>query len=201
MRFWPGWTWLKETVDAGTYGKVLSAQFRRVAQHPSDRGFYKNGSECGGAILDLHIHDTDFIQYVFGTPKAVTTSGYMKDTDEPDHVNTTYHYDNIPMVIAEGGWSMSPGFGFSMQYCVNFENATAIFDLSKPEPFTVITPSGRVPVTLETGMGYDYEIEYLVKCIKNGKAPSIVTLESAAESVRIIEAERQSMLTGKTVTL
>ena len=34
MRFWPGWTWLKEAADNKTYGKVLGATFRRVASHP-----------------------------------------------------------------------------------------------------------------------------------------------------------------------
>src|SRR5688572_11750166 len=31
MRFWPGWTWLKEAIDRKTYGPVKSANFRRLA--------------------------------------------------------------------------------------------------------------------------------------------------------------------------
>ena len=47
MRFWPGWTWLKEVIDDGRYGKVLSAKFRRVASHPGGP-FYSDGSHCPG---------------------------------------------------------------------------------------------------------------------------------------------------------
>ncbi|HWL07285.1 MAG TPA: Gfo/Idh/MocA family oxidoreductase, partial [Planctomicrobium sp.] len=110
MRFWPGWDWLKEAVDRKTYGKVLSATFRRVAQFPGGP-FYSNGEACGGAILDLHIHDSDFINFLFGLPTAVTSRGYSRESGACDHVVTHYHYEQIPLVVAEGGWSMAPGFG------------------------------------------------------------------------------------------
>ena len=83
---------------------------------------------CGGAILDLHIHDTDFVQHCFGKPKAVFSRGYSRPTNAIDHVLTHYLYDDVPLVTAEGGWAMTPGFGFQMQYTVNFERATAVFD-------------------------------------------------------------------------
>src|SRR5687768_8012142 len=35
LRFWPEWAWLKRVIADGTYGKVLSARFRRVAEPPT----------------------------------------------------------------------------------------------------------------------------------------------------------------------
>src|SRR5688572_4201441 len=32
MRFWPGWSWLKQAIDRNEYGQVLGARFRRVAE-------------------------------------------------------------------------------------------------------------------------------------------------------------------------
>src|SRR5438132_8522767 len=32
MRFWPGWSWLKEIVEKETYGKVQAARFRRLSE-------------------------------------------------------------------------------------------------------------------------------------------------------------------------
>lgn len=198
MRFWPGWTWLKQAVDQQTYGKVYAAHFRRVASHPG-RGFYTDGSQCGGAILDLHIHDTDFIQYCFGIPQAVTSKGYMKDTSEIDHIVTHYQYENIPLVVAEGGWSMAPGFGFKMQYTVNFERATAIFDIGAEKKLMLVENGQSREIPLESKMGYELEIDYFLNCIKTGVKPATVTLESGMNSVKIIEAEEKSVKTGKTV--
>src|SRR2546421_326613 len=129
MRFWPQWAWLKQTIEKETYGKVLSATFRRVSSMPP--GWYKDGKISGGAALDLHIHDTDFIQHLFGMPAAVYSRGYTKTSDELDHLTTYYIYENIPHVVAEGGWTLAPGAGFTMRYTVNFEHATADYDLAR----------------------------------------------------------------------
>lgn len=203
MRFWPGWTWLKEAVCSQAYGRVYAAHFRRVANHPGGP-FYTDGEQCGGAILDLHIHDTDFIQYVFGMPSQVRSVGYTKLTGQTDHVMTRYVYEGEnapPMVVAEGGWVMSPGFGFSMQYTVNFERATAIFDLAGKDVLTLVENGQRRGIPLDPGMGYEREIDYFLNCVKTGQKPTIVTLESAAKSVAIVEAEARSVRTGKPVKI
>lgn len=201
MRFWPGWDWLKDAVATKKFGKVLAANFRRVAQHPGGP-FYSNGDACGGAALDLHIHDTDFVQYLFGKPRSVSSIGYSRITNQVDHIVTSYKYDDVPVVVAEGGWAMTAGFGFSMRYTVNFENATAVFDLGAAKPL-MLYEKGKDPaaVALDPVMGYQREIEYFVDCINAGRKPTTVTLADAAMSVKIVEAEVQSVRTGTAVAV
>ncbi len=50
-------------------------------------------------------------------------------------------------------------------------------------------------------MGYGHEIGYFLDSIAKGKAPEKVTLESAAASVKIVEAEIESIETGKAVSV
>ncbi len=198
MRFWPAWVWLKQAVDSGRYGTVRSAVFRRVGSHPGGP-FYSSGELSGGAILDLHLHDTDFIQHLFGIPQAVTSNGYKKITDHIDHVTTFYHYPDGPHVVAEGGWAMADSFGFRMTYCVNFQNATAEFDISNDESLTLYEP-GKEPHTvgIETGMGYVPQLAYFIQCIQTGKPPTRITLKDAAQSLLIVEAEARSVESGQT---
>mgnify|MGYP000660443496 CR=1 FL=1 len=200
MRFWPGWSWLKKSVDDQRFGKVLSGQFRRVSSHPGGP-FYSDGEACGGAILDLHIHDTDFIHYCFGMPNAVFSRGYSHHTTHIDHVVTQYLYDDLPLIVAEGGWALQAGAPFQMQYTVNFEQATAVFDLAADAPLTLIQNGESHPVDLPEGMGYEHEIRYFLDCIAKGKKPEVVVPESAVTSVRIVEAEVESIRTGKSVQL
>ncbi|QDU71462.1 Gfo/Idh/MocA family protein [Mucisphaera calidilacus] len=201
MRFWPGWDWLKQAVDQKTYGSVHAATFRRVAAHPGG-AFYLNGDACGGAALDLHIHDTDFVQYCFGVPAAVTSRGYSTVTDAVDHITTQYHYDDVPLVTAEGGWAMASSFPFTMQYAVNFEKATAVFDLAAEHPLTLHHAGGDTQaIELDPNMGYQHELAYFIDCIRNGRTPDVVTVEDAATSLTVIEAEVESVRTGRTVTL
>jgi len=201
MRFWPGWNWLKDAVANQTYGKVLGAHFRRVSSHPGGP-FYESAEQCGGAILDLHIHDTDFINHLFGKPKSVTSFGYSSITTAVDHVFTHYHYDNIPLVVAEGGWCMAKGFGFTMQYTINFQNATAIYDLGAAEKLTVVVPGQKpAPIPLDPRMGYELEIAYFIDCVNKGVSPTVSTGQTSLDSLRIVEAEVQSVATGKTVAV
>ncbi len=200
MRFWPGWDWLKDAVVQQTYGPVRGAMFRRVAQFPGGP-FYSNGEASGGAILDLHIHDADFVRHLFGEPAGVHTAGYSKLTGEPDHVSTHYQFDpNTPgladdaIVSAEGGWAMADGFGFSMRYTVNFESATADFDLARGDAALQLHQEGQsTDIQLADGMGYDHEIAYFLDCVRQGKPAQRVTLEDAGGSVKLIEAERAAI--------
>jgi predicted dehydrogenase len=200
MRFWPGWDWLKQAIDEKRYGPVLAATFRRVTSHPGGP-FYSDGEACGGALLDLHVHDTDFVQHCFGTPASVFSRGYSAITTEPDHVVTQYLYDGGPVVMAEGAWSMSAGFGFQMQFTVNFENATAQFDLATDPVLRLVQSGKSEAVPMAAGMGYEHEIAYLLDCVGKGQKPTRVTMRDAAVSVAIVEAERESLKSGAPVAV
>jgi predicted dehydrogenase len=200
MRFWPQWVWLKKAIVEKRYGKVMAATFRRVASMPA--GWYRDGKISGGAALDLHIHDTDFIQHLFGMPRTVTSRGYSKTTGEIDHVTTQFHFDDVPLVSAEGGWCLADGYGFTMQYTVNFENATADFDLARPAPLNLTTNVKTQPIDAGPGYGYAAELRYFLECVKKGERPSVVTADDGVRSIRIVEAEVSSARAGgKTVTL
>lgn len=200
MRFWPGWTWLKKVIDEKTYGKVLGATFRRVASHPQGP-FYADGAQNGGAALDLHLHDADFIQFLFGMPKSVTSVGYSSKTSEVDHLLTQYQVDGVPLVTAEGSWAMANGFAFRMQYLVNFEHATALFDSSGHDKLRLSKDGETKAIELEEGMGYDHEIAYFLDCIRQGSKPTRVTMRDGAEAIRLVEAEVKSVRSGAKVSV
>jgi len=178
MRFWPGWSWLKKVVEEKTYGKVLAARFR------------------------LHIHDTDFVNFLFGRPKAVFSTGVMlQPGGSVDHVMTQYLYPNGPLVHAEGGWLLAKGF--NMAYTLLCERATLDFDLARgPESMQVIE-AGQSPRTIAANGadGYTGEVRYVVDCAVQGKRPAIVTAQDGLTALEICEAEEKSVRTGQVVAL
>ncbi|QQE11075.1 Gfo/Idh/MocA family oxidoreductase [Planctomycetota bacterium] len=202
MRFWPGWSWLKDIVDNKKYGNVLSANFKRMGGHPKG-AFYENGDLNGGGLLDIHIHDTDFVQFLFGIPSSVSSKGYKYHTNCVDHVITTYDYDSVPIVIAEGGWWPVDNCPFHMSYTVVFDDAVAMFDISKGSFVTVIERGDKEPrdIEMSNALGYDNEIAYFINCVKNNMQPKIVTTEEAANTILIAEAERDSVESGKPISL
>ncbi len=204
VRFWPEWAWLKNAIEHGTFGKVLAARFRRVGEPPAwSRQTFLDGAKSGGALLDLHIHDNDFVQFCFGRPRAVCSTGCSVLSGATDHVVTHYHVASGAVVHAEGSWAMAPGFGFNMSYTANFENATADYDLSRGPESLRLFEKGQPPQTVacQEMDGYVGELRHLVEAIQTGRPPSIVTAQDGLSAVEICEAEERSIQTGQIISL
>lgn len=200
LRFWPEWTWVRERIKSGEYGRVLAARFRRVAEPPGwGQKHFADGAKSGGALLDLHIHDTDFVQFAFGRPKSVFSRGYTKYTGAIDHVVTQYDVDGGAIVHAEGSWAMARGFGFNMSYTVNFERATVDYDITRTaEPLKVAVEGQASEVMkLEGPDGYAAQIAHLFSRIRAGDKTAAVTAADGRASVEICEAEERSVKSGR----
>ncbi len=201
MRFWPGWAGLKQIVAGQAYGKVLAARFRRVSEMPawSRNGTY--ASDLGGALFDLHIHDVDFVNHLFGRPASVFASGVVDGSGTVNHVVAQYHYPGGPVVEAEGSWLLAQGF--NMQFTLLCERATLDYDLARGADALLLTESGQPPrvVKPEAGDGYSAELRYFVDCVANGRAPQVVVAADGLTALEICEAEEQSIRTGQPVKL
>jgi predicted dehydrogenase len=193
MRFWTGWRELKELVETRKYGRVLAAAFRRVSQRPawSTTGTY-TGADTGGALYDLHIHDTDFINHLFGRPRRVWSRGVISANGSIEHVVTHYLYPDGPLVSAEGSWLHQGGFG--MGFSVNFERATIESDSAKDGGAWLLSEAGKKPRVMpwRGPDGYDAEIRYFADCVARGVPPAVVTPRDALATLQICEAEEKS---------
>ena len=192
MRFWPGWVFLKQAVEEGRFGAVQSARFTRLGCRPTWSDFYRDYARSGGALVDLHIHDTDFVAHLFGSPTSVFSSGTL------DQLTTLYSYEHIPHVAAEGGWDQHTSFAFTMRYLVNFQLATLDFDISRTPVLLLHHDEKTAPLEVEPLTGYDLEIRHLVECLATGRPPAL-SLHHAAVTHAILDAERESIQTHQPV--
>ena len=78
IRLWDEYAWLKKTVDAGTYGRVLSGVFQRVSSRPgwASRNWLHTPAQSGGVAVDRHVHDVDFVRYRLGEPDRIQAGVY-----------------------------------------------------------------------------------------------------------------------------
>ena len=202
MRFWPGWDWLRARVLDGSLGRVHSATFTRMGSGPAwSAGFYRDTARSGGALMDLHIHDTDFVRWCFGPPQSVCSAG-----DEM-HVTTIFRYTgaNAPThIVAEGGWDLAPGAGFRMRFVVNFERATAEFDLARSPALVLHTAEGSSavePAAPGIATGYDGEVRHLLNAIATDRRELAATMDEAASVAAMLEAEAESQRRGEPVAM
>ncbi len=195
VRFWPEYAKAKQIVDSGEYGRVIAATFQRLGAAPtwSKDNWFMDEKRSGGVALDLHIHDTDFVQYLFGMPRAVCSFGAKGPGSGLVHIVTQYLYDDDKVVTAEGGWAMMPAFGFEMSFNIVLAKATIVYDLTREPAFRVCPAEGEAfTPKVQEGDGWFLEIAHFAKAISGEKVEPVTTLEQSRDSVRIVEAEKKS---------
>ncbi len=217
IRFWPEYMAFKNLLESGKAGKLVSLTLQRrsaLPSHSSDH-WLLDPKRSGGAAVDLHIHDTDFILYLFGMPEAVRS---FSPGSEPwsSQIFTQYLYERI-CVTAECGWNYPRKWGFQMAFQAVFEDGAVEYDngadptitvtlgrgQKKPLPFknpsigSSVTGSGNVSAL----GGYFNELQSFVRSLDAGRAPETATPDEATRSLEIVLAELESVKTRKQVSL
>lgn len=219
LRFWPEYMKLKEIIDAGTYGKLQAIHCTRLGGPPlwSWDNWLMDSARSGGALLDLHVHDIDWINCLCGKPKAVTASSVWIDKFGGwAHTLANYAYDGV-MATAEGGWAMPDGFGFVMAFRAMLEGAVVTYSSSDQPTMKLMLQGEKESQPVELGQkmdeqdsggnisatdGYFNECKYFVDTVSAGKSPTtVVTPQEAMVNIEIANAEALSSKTGEQVKL
>ena len=199
LRYFPEFRLVKDLVAGGEYGKVRAAHFKRIISQPAWWSA-KDLERTGGPAIDLHIHDADFIQYVFGMPTAVSATGFVR-RGVVEHIDTHYRYGARPMAIsAQGGWLSQQGCPFEHGYDVYFEGATLKYNSSWGQPPALLTDDGKTrKPRLSTQDGFVGEIQEAVDAVRRGAESKVLSGKSARDSLALCLKEVQSVQTGRKV--
>lgn len=188
LRFWPIYQYLKDLYTSKKYGKLLRLDMRRNGSLPA-QAWYRDPKKSGGALLDLHLHDTDFINWMLGTPDAVQTFGIVRDTGGIDDLMTNYYYKNGPVVNSEGSWCKGSWFCSGIAV---FSKATVEIANNTVKIYKVDETEHEEIKLDKNADAYSNEIAYFTECIIKGKTPENCMPESTRESIRIAAAEERS---------
>ena len=199
VRYFPEYVALKELIDSKKYGNVIRADFSRIS--PSATWSWQNWmmdeAKSGGAALDLHVHDVDFIHWTFGVPKAVTSFA-TNYKSKHESISTRYHYDSM-VVTAVGDWGMPGCFPFTQGFTVRFEKATVMRLENGLKLYPEEGEAGIIEVP--AGNGHAEEIVDFINCIRENRESTVNPPEASLQSIKIAIAEKVSADTGKTVAL
>lgn len=201
IRFWDEYVKLKEIYDAGLYGKVVNANFRRLSPIPTWgwEDWLLKTELSGGAAQDLHIHDMDYVLSLFGEPKKIATIKNVLG-EANSYINSLLSYEDF-VVSVEGTWNLPESHPFVADFRVAFEKAIVENAGGK---FMLYTESGAEEIKIEKkdvvgdGFkggnisdlgGYYNELVYFTDVAKNGKKVEKATLADATASLNYVLEE------------
>jgi predicted dehydrogenase len=193
IRFWPEYVLLKKLVDDESLGQLRSINLTRFGEFPfwSTDNWLADESKSGGGVLDMHIHDTDFIHYLLGTPSSIHSWGTV-DHRGPSQAFTTMTFPKGAIAHLEGGWNFPNHTPFKMAFRAIFEKGAAIMDGGP----MAIYEDGKEPMIPEFPKmeaagggnisdlgGYYHELNYFVDRLISGEPFEVTTPESSRQSL------------------
>ena len=193
LRFSPVYEALRAVVRDGRFGALRRLSLRRLSSMPWSRWYYDH-RKCGGAVLDLQLHDLDFAVSLLGTPSAIRCEGLRGPSGGWDETLSRLRYPGpkAPLVTTEGSWLRSrfaPGFE------AVFERGLLTYGDGKLEAFDEKRRPVRPPARKDADM-YGLEIDYFAGCVLRGERPARCLPESTRESVRLALLQMKSAARG-----
>lgn len=212
VRFWPGYVEAKEMIEKGEFGKVKNVYANRLAQLPDWAVWHKDPQKSGGGLFDLHIHDLDFLCYLFGKVKSVYARGIKESNGCWNFITSILNFENGVNATAEGIWGMTKGYPFTSSLRIVGEEKTydykmvAGFNLEEIENTTkqlciYDQNSNTKRKDISKDDPYELELKYFIKCIIENKETRIITLENSRDVLFTILAVKKSLETGEVVYL
>lgn len=192
MRFSTIYGVLKDIVKSNKYGKPVYGTFHRISPRP-DWGWEDwllDYTRSGGAAQDLHVHDIDYMLYLFGRPEK-TTVHKNSIGEKNSYIVTTMQYKDF-VITVEGGWDMPGTYAFSEGFRVRFERGAIEY---KNGQIMVYDDNTAKEVELESSVGsveggnisdlgeYFYELTYFTDRIKANEKIEEASLKLGFETL------------------
>lgn len=210
VRFFPEYARAKEILDSGQLGQPGVIRTVRGGNFPAPdtQNWYINFEQSGGVIMDMLIHDIDYVRWCFGGVRRVFARGLtFSDVQDADHVLLTVRFQNGAMGHLEGSWAYPPGNFCTRLEIAGDEGLLEVEGLAKP-PINVTLKqestelAAGVPVPESpmhpTDDPYYREIAHFLDCLESGDEFR-VSPQDGLEALRIALAAIESLRTGRPV--
>jgi myo-inositol 2-dehydrogenase/D-chiro-inositol 1-dehydrogenase len=208
VRFFPQYRAAKELVAQGRIGPLSVLRLRRVAYQPMKPldNWYIDEARSGGMVLDLMIHDFDYARWLAGQVERVFARGSAGVDGPAQYVQAIIRFRSGAMALIEGGWAYPPGV-FRTAFDISGTAGLIEWNSDQPLPIQTYFPPAHnraesvgLPIAELSEDPYTSEIRHAFEAIKKG-SPFEVTAIDALEALRICVAVRDSLATGKAVSL
>jgi UDP-N-acetylglucosamine 3-dehydrogenase len=204
LRFFWEYARLRERVLAGDIGQVGTVRLSRCVGYPGAESWFAEPEKSGGVILDLLIHDLDFLRWTFGEVKQVYAKALTRHRGTLDYALLNLQLESGALAHIEGSWAHPVGsFHQTVEICgslgmLRYDNLTCknlqVVSTAEQEA----GPSSRIslPEADPSNDPYVAEACHFIECIRNESKPNIPvdeSLRSCELAFRCIESARRGI--------
>jgi predicted dehydrogenase len=211
VRYFSEFTNGHQLVKKGAIGTPAAARTRRGGKAPGgSQGWFMDHARSGGVLVDLAIHDFDWLRWTLGEVKFLYSRSVAAERGTgPDYALTTLTFENGAVAHVESTW-MDPG-GFRTSFEVAGSDGLIQFDSRLNAALRTVrldpdTTGDYLPGTstaAETPQSdlddpYYLELNAFLEAVRNG-TPVPVTAEDGVRALSIALAAVESTQTRQVV--
>lgn len=188
VRFVEQYSFLKDAVEDGRYGKVVKAAFSRKSFLPawSYENWMLKDDKSGGCLVDMHVHDIDMMVWLFGKPQDMSVLSTHKMSDFESAFGLYQYPEHVVSVV--GDWGHHAKTPFEAEYSVTFENAHLDFKNNK---LMVYTNDSAEEIAFEGKDPHYEELVEFVDAILSGEDFKTVKTQSVYETMEVLFAAKE----------
>lgn len=202
VRYFREYAAANRLVKQGAVGKPAAIRMRRGGGPPG-RGvpdtWFLDHSLSGGILVDLAVHDFDWLRWTFGEVSSVTARSLGAKTGRgPDYALTTLEFDSGAIAHVESTWVDPGGFRTTFEVCGS--EGMIEHDSSRTAAFRIKRGDGTFtenPLAAEDDPFFQ-ELSAFVMAIKEG-TPVPVGVDEGFRSLAVATSALESAKTEKSV--
>lgn len=205
VRYFPDFKKAHQLVVDGAVGKPAAARTRRGGKAPvGSEGWFQDVSRSGGVLLDLAVHDFDWLRWTLGEVSFVTSRSVRLGNPSAlegkpgDYALTTLEFESGAVAHVEATWLDPSGFRTTLEVCG--DGGMIEFDSRRIAAVRRHNDDGsqaESPVA-QSDDPYYCQGRAFVDTI-TGRIPAPVTALDGLRAVAIARAAIESCLTGDRV--
>ena len=207
LRYFWEYSRLRQMVMAGDVGQVGTIRLSRCVGFPGAESWFAQPEKSGGVILDLLIHDLDFLRWTFGEAKTV----YAKSASEKlakglDYALVSIQLESNAIAHLEGSWAHPVGsFHQTVEICGS--GGMLVYDnlaSSRLHWIPTARSGGEIgsrislPQVDPGNDPYLAEVQHFIHCVRHGEDPA-VSWEDALRSCELAFCALESTRSGHPV--
>jgi predicted dehydrogenase len=206
LRFDAEYVHAHNQVKHGVIGNPGVVRLSRGTAYPYGKdSWYEDDSKSGGILLDLGIHDFDWLIWTFGDVERVMAQHVKRELEDGRKLSyalVTLKMKHGTIAHVELSWAKTR---LETSFEIAGKNGLIVSNSMENQPirFTNWETSTK-PTYLSNNIVEDSpilrQLEHFKGCILEGNIP-IVTAEEAIQAVEVAEAAIQSAATGQPVNL
>jgi predicted dehydrogenase len=208
LRFMQPYVGMKRRIESGAVGEVGTARARRLSPFPDwgTENWFADFEKSGGVLLDLAIHDLDYLRWVLGAVDRVFAR--TRRIDGREHATLTLRFADDAVGYVEASQAEPASRPFTTALEVAGDDGMVELELAEdpeqpyadPGPYEQYVRDDEPP-SIESPLerdAYGREVAAFVDAVRGDREPP-VTVHDGIEAMRLSLAAIESAERGEPV--